>query len=54
MAIAQSIFILNGWFQLFWAAFDMALTFLESCHRIEKIDFWVFQKNNHLWPLDNF
>ena len=26
MAVAQSIFILDGWVQLFWAAFDMPVT----------------------------
>ena len=26
MAIARSIFTLDGWVQLFWAAFDMPMT----------------------------
>ena len=26
MAVARSIFTLDGWVQLFWAAFDMPIT----------------------------
>ena len=50
MAIAQSIFTLNGWFQLFWAAFDLALTFLalKVVIGLRKIYFWAFKKNNQV------
>ena len=37
------------WVQLFWAAFDMPIIVvpLKVALRLEKIDFWAFQKNNH-------
>ena len=48
MAVAHSIFTLDGWFQLFWAAFDMPVTGvpLKVALGYKKIGFWVFQKNN--------
>ena len=50
MAVAHSIFTLDGWFQLFWAAFDMPVTGvpLKVALGYKKIGFWVFQKNNRL------
>ena len=53
MAVAQSIFTLNGWFRLFWAASYLALTFwaLKVAIGLEKNYFWTFQKINHLRPL---
>ena len=49
MAVAQSIFTLGGWVQLFWAAFDMTVTGvpLKVALGYKKIVYWVFQKNNH-------
>ena len=46
MAVAHSIFTLDGWFQLFWAAFVMPVTVvpLKVALGLEKIDFWVFKK----------
>ena len=46
MAVAQSIFPLNGWLQLFWANFDMALTFLalKIAIGLEKNIFRYFKK----------
>ena len=48
MAVARSIFTLDGWFQLFWAAFDMPVTGvpLKVALGYKKIVFWAFQKNN--------
>ena len=48
MTVAHSIFTLDGWVQLFWAAFDMPITVvpLKVALGLEKIDFWSFQKNN--------
>ena len=50
MAIAWSIFTLDGWFQLFWAAFDLAsaVVALKVAMGLERIDFWEFQKINHI------
>ena len=49
MAVAHSIFTLDGWVQLFWAAFDMPMTGvpLEVALGYKKLFFWAFQKNNH-------
>ena len=49
MAVARSIFTLDGGFQLFCAAFDMIMTGvpLEVALGYKKIVFWAFQKNNH-------
>ena len=50
MAVARSIFTLEGGFQLFCAAFDMPMTgvTLEVALGYKKIVFWAFQKNNHM------
>ena len=55
MAVAHSIFTLDGWVQLFWAAFDMPVTVvpLKVALGQDKFDFWAFQKNNHDVTLDN-
>ena len=55
MAVAQSIFNLNEWLQLFWAAVDMALTLLalKVAIGLEKNYFWVFQKINHKHSLNS-
>ena len=55
MAVAHSILTLDGWFQLFWAAFDLPMTVvpLKVALGLEKFDFWTFQKNNHGHSLDN-
>jgi len=55
MAVARSIFTLDGGFQLFCAAFDMPMTgvTLEVALGYKKIVFWAFQKNNHDVTLDN-
>ena len=49
MAVARSIFTLDGGFQLFCAAFDMPMTGvpLEVALGWQKFYFWAFQKNNH-------
>ena len=49
MAVARSIFTLDGGFQLFCAAFDMPVTgvALKVALGYKKIGFWAFQKNNH-------
>ena len=49
MAVARSIFTLDGGFQLFCAAFDMPVTgvALKVALGYKKIVFWAFQKNNH-------
>ena len=54
MAVARSIFTLDGGFQLFCAAFDMPVTGvpLEVALGYKKIVFWEFQKNNHEESLD--
>ena len=48
MAVARSIFTLDGGFQLFCAAFDMPVTGvpLKVALGYKKIVFWPFQKNN--------
>ena len=48
MAVAHSIFTLDGWVQLFWAAFDIPMTGvpLKVALGYKKIGFCVFQKNN--------
>ena len=55
MAVACSIFILDGWIQLLWAAFDMPVTGvpLKVALGYKKIVFWVFQKHNHGHSLGN-
>ena len=54
MAVACSIFTLDGVVQLFWAAFDMPMTGvpLKVALGQDKFDFWEFQKNNHGHTLD--
>ena len=54
MAVAHSIFSLDGWVQLFWAAFDMPITVgpLTVALGCETFDFWAFQTNNHGPPLE--
>ena len=54
MAVAHSIFTLDGWVQLFWAAFDMPMTGvpLKVSLGYKNIVFWAFQKNNHDVTLD--
>ena len=54
MAVARSIFTLDGGFQLFCAAFDMPMTgvSLEVALGYKKIVFWAFQKINRKNPLD--
>ena len=49
MAVAHSIFTLDGWVQLFWAAFDMSMTgvSLKDALGYKKNSFLAFQKNNH-------
>ena len=49
MAIAHSIFTLDGGFQLFWAAFYLPMTVvpLKVALGLEKFDFWAFQKKNY-------
>ena len=49
MAVAHSIFTLDGAVQLFWAAFDMPVTMvsLKVALGWDKFYFWVFQNNNH-------
>ena len=46
MAVAHSIFTLDGGFQLFWAAFDLLMTVvpLKVALGWDKFDFWPFQK----------
>ena len=41
MAVAHSIFTLDGWVQLFWAAFDMPVTVvpLKVALGLQKFDF---------------
>ena len=41
MAVAHSIFTLDGGFQLFWAAFDLPMTVvpLKVALRLKKLDF---------------
>ena len=48
MAVARSIFTLDGGFQWFWATFDLPMTVvpLKVALGLEKIDVWSFQKNN--------
>ena len=55
MAVAYSIFILDGVVQLFWSALDMPMTVvpLKVALGWDKFDFWAFQKNNHDVTLDN-
>ena len=49
MAVAISIFHLDGGFQLFWSAFYLPITVvsLKVALGLQKKDFWVFQKDNH-------
>ena len=49
MAVARSIFTLDGGFQLFCAAFYMPVTgvALKVALGFKKIVFWAFQQNNH-------
>ena len=49
MAVAPSIFTLDGKVQFFWAAFNMpmAVVPLKVALGLGKFDFWAFQKNNH-------
>ena len=44
MAVAHSIFTLDGGFQLLWAAFDLLMTVvpLKVALGLKKIDFWAF------------
>ena len=46
MAVAHSIFTLDGGVQLFWAAFDMPVTVvpLKVALGWDKFDFWAFKK----------
>ena len=46
MAVARSIFTLDGGFELFWAAFDLSMTVvpLKVALGLEKFDFWAFKK----------
>ena len=50
MSLADPIFTLDGGFQLIWEAFDMpmAVVQLKVALGLEDIDFWAFQKNNHI------
>ena len=55
MAVAHSIFTLDGWFQLFWAAFDMPMAGvpLKVALWYKKIVFGHFKKiimETHLCP----
>ena len=54
MAVAHSIFTLDGGFQLFCTAFDMPVTgvALKVALGYKKKICWPFQKNNHWEPLD--
>ena len=47
MAIACSIFTLDGGFKLILSAFDVSVTVvpLKVAIGLEKIDFWVFKKS---------
>ena len=49
MAVAHSIFTLDGWVQLFWAAFDMPMTKvqLKVAWGLGKFDLWSFKKNDN-------
>ena len=49
MTVARSIFTLDGWVQLFWAAFDMPVIVvpLKVALGWDKFDFWAFKKNYH-------
>ena len=49
MAVAHSIFTLDGGFQLFCAVFDMPMTgvALKVALGYKQIGFWAFKKNNH-------
>ena len=53
MAVARSIFILDGVVQLFWAAFDMPVTvvLLKVALGWDKFDSWVFKKIIMMWHL---
>ena len=46
MAVAHSVFTLDGGFQLFWAAFDLLMTVvpLEVALGMEKFNCWAFKK----------
>ena len=61
MAVARSIFTLDGGVQLFWAAFDpiLAMVPLKVALGWDKFDFWAFKKNNQtsvcqVYPHDYF
>ena len=51
MSVAHSIFTLDGGFQLFWAAFDLAMTVvpLKVALGLEKFDFWAFKSNQIIY-----
>ena len=55
MAVARSIFTLDGAVQLFWAVFDMPLIMvpLKVALWLGKLDLWALQKNNHGYTLDS-
>ena len=48
MVVAYSTLTLDGWFQLFLAAFDLPMTVvpLKVALGLAKFDFWAFKKNN--------
>ena len=48
MAVAHSIFTLDGGFQLFWAGFDLSVTVvpIKVALGLGKNDFWALT-NNH-------
>ena len=50
MALAHSIFTLEGGFQLFWAAFDLLLSVvpLKVATGLEKVDVWALKKSQTL------
>ena len=54
MAVAHSIFTLDGWVQLFWAAFDMPVTGvpLKVTLGYKKNFCCPFQRNNHDVTID--
>ena len=55
MVVAHSIFTLDGWVQLFWAACDMPVTVVpwKVALGLDQFDFWAFKKYNHDVTLDN-
>ena len=54
MVVAHSIFTLDWWVQLFWAAFDIPVTVVPLIVALgcKTIVFWAFQKNNNGHSLD--